>query len=65
MLFANMVEVTELSGEFLLALEEACQDKQTPVGGVFMTFAPRMRGVYGAYCRSHDTATALYEKVRI
>lgn len=57
-----MEEVTKLSGEFLRALEEACQDNQAPVGGVFMTFAPKMRGVYGAYCRSHDTASVLYEK---
>lgn len=62
-LFGNMVEVTTLSGEFLRALEEACQDKQAPVGGVFMKYANKMKGVYGTYCRTHDNASALYEKV--
>ena len=62
-LFGNMEEVTQLSGEFLSALEKVCQDKQPSVGGVFMTFAPKMRGVYGAYCRNNDTSSALYEKV--
>lgn len=56
--------MTELSGEFLRALEEVCQDKkQVQVGGVFVTFAPRIKRVYGAYCRNHDSASALYEKV--
>ena len=63
-LFGNMEEVTRLSGEFLLALEEAYTTKQAPVGSVFVTFAPRIRDVYGVYCRSHDNASALYEKVR-
>lgn len=64
-LFGNIEEVTELSGDFLLALEEACQNiKQAQVGGVFVTFAPRIKSVYGVYCRNHDSASALYEKVR-
>lgn len=63
-LFGNMEEVTKLSGEFLQALEEACEDKQASVGGVFMKFASRMRTVYGTYCRGQDNAAALYEKVR-
>lgn len=63
-LVGNLEEVTELSGKFLQALEEACQDKkQVLVGGVFVTFAPRIKRVYGAYCRNHDSACALYEKV--
>ena len=63
-LFGNIEEVTEFSGEFLLALEEACQNiKQAQVGRVFVTFAPRIKSVYGVYCRNHDSASALYEKV--
>lgn len=63
MLFGNMEEVAELSGDFLRALEEACKEKQAPVGAVFVTFAPRVKSVYGVYCRNHDNAAALYEKV--
>ena len=63
-LFGNMAEVTALSGNFLRALEEACQkDKQAAVGGVFVTFAPKMKSVYGVYCGNHDNAATLYEKV--
>ncbi len=63
-LFGNMEEVTVLSGDFLCALEKACQEgKQAPIGGVFVTFAPRMKNVYGVYCGNHNSAVALHEKV--
>ena len=63
-LFGNMEEVSELSGELLKALEETCQEKCSPVGQAFVTFAPRIKEVYGIYCRNHDNAVSLYEKVR-
>ena len=59
-----MEEVTALSGDFLQALEEACQEgKQAAIGGVFVTFAPKMKSVYAVYCGNHDSAAALHEKV--
>ena len=63
-LVGNLEEVAALSGDFLRALEEVCQHKkQVQVGGVFVTFAPRIKSVYGVYCRNHDNASVLYEKV--
>lgn len=61
-----MVEVIQLSGDFLSALEASRKNtEQAPVGEVFMTFAPRIRTVYAEYCRNNDNALALHEKVRM
>ncbi len=59
MLFGNLDEVASLSRELLSALEEG----QPLVGGVFVTFAPRLRDTYGMYCRNHDVAASILEKV--
>ena len=58
--------MTKLSRDFLQALEECCHEsvKQALVGGVFVSFASKMKAVYGAYCRNHDSASTLYEKVK-
>ena len=61
-LFGNIAEVTQLSGDFLTALEESSRNNEA-VGGVFMTHSSRLREVYAGYCRNHDTAAALLEKV--
>ncbi len=61
-LFGNLEEVARLSGDLLSALEETCQGQQL-VGDVFVTFAPRLRDTYGMYCRNHDGAAAILEKV--
>ncbi len=61
-LFGNLEEVATLSGEILAALEETCQGQQL-VGEVFVTFAPRLKDTYGMYCRNHDGAAAILEKV--
>lgn len=63
LLFGNLEDVATLSRDFLAALEESCQDHQS-VGGVFVTFAPRLRDVYAIYCRNHDGAASILEKVR-
>ena len=62
-MFGNIAEVTRLSGDFLTALEESSRNEEA-VGGVFMTYSSRLREVYAVYCRNHDTAAALLEKVR-
>ena len=64
-LFGNMREVSDLSKEFLEELElySGEDTKQARVGGVFISYAPRMKDVFGTYCHNHDTASALYEKV--
>ena len=62
LLFGNLEDVAVMSGDFLAALEESDQDQQS-VGGVFVTFAPRLRDVYAIYCRNHDGAAAVLEKV--
>ena len=61
-LFGNLFDVTRLSCDFLTALEDSCRNQQA-VGEVFVTFAPKLRDVYAAYCRNHDTASAILEKV--
>ena len=63
-LFGNLEEVSELSWQFLTALEHSIsENKQARVGHIFTTFAPRMKSVYGEYCRNHDAASSLNEKV--
>lgn len=60
LLFGNLEDVAITSGDFLAALEN--QDHHS-VGGVFVTFAPRLRDVYAIYCRNHDGAATVLEKV--
>ena len=62
-LFGNIAEVTRLSGDFLTSLEESSRN-EAAVGGVFMTYSSRLREVYAGYCRNHDSAAALLEKVQ-
>ena len=57
-----MAEVTRLSGDFLTALEESSRN-EAAVGGVFMENSSKLREVYAIYCRNHDSAAALLEKV--
>ncbi len=59
LLFGNLDEVASLSKDLLSALEEG----KPLVGGVFVTFAPRLRDTYGMYCRNHDVAASILEKV--
>ena len=61
-LFCNVEEVASVSGEFLTALQGACREHEM-VGKVFVTFAPQIRDVYAVYCRNHDTAAIMLEKV--
>ena len=61
-LFGNMAEVTRLSCDFLTSLEESSRNEEA-VGGVFMSYSSRLREVYAEYCRNHDSAAALLEKV--
>ncbi|XP_064384437.1 dynamin-binding protein-like isoform X2 [Halichondria panicea] len=58
LLFGNLDEVASLSKDLLSALEEG----KPLVGGVFVTFAPRLRDTYGMYCRNHDVAASILEK---
>ncbi len=62
-LFGNMEDIVRVSRRLLHAMEGACTEQQM-VGEVFMTFAPQMREVYAVYCRNHDSAAALVEKVK-
>ena len=64
LLFGNITEVMDLSGTFLAALKNCSEDKQIGIGLIFTTYATRMKDVYGLYCRNHDIASALYEKVQ-
>lgn len=61
-LFGNMIEVTQLSCDLLTALEESSRNEEA-VGMVFMSHSSRLREVYAVYCRNHDSAAALLEKV--
>jgi len=67
-LFGCMPEVLQLSQDLLGELALVCggeeDSKKARVGGVFVSFAPKMKEVFGNYCRNHDAASALYEKVR-
>ena len=61
-LFGNIAEVTRLSRDFLTALEESSRNEEA-MGGVFMKHSSRLKDVYAVYCRNHDSAAALLEKV--
>ena len=50
-----------LSGELVTALEDANEERG--VGVVFPEFSSRLKEVYGVYCRNHDHASQLLEKV--
>ena len=50
-----------LSGELVTALENA--NEECGVGVVFTEFSSRVKEVYGVYCRNHDHASQLLEKV--
>lgn len=52
-----------MSHDLLRSLDEACKNGEN-VGGVFVKFGPKLKSTYAVYCRSHDTASALLEKVR-
>ena len=62
LLFGNLHEVTCVSCDLLTAMRETCQAEEK-VGMVFVKFAPRLRSSYAVYCRSHDNASSLVEKV--
>lgn len=64
LLFGNLHEVTCVSHDMVGALREACQAEEK-VGAVFVRFGPRLRTTYAIYCRSHDMASSLVEKVSI
>ena len=51
-----------MSHDMLVALTDTCQEEEK-VGAVFVKFGPRLRAAYGVYCRNHDSASALVEKV--
>ena len=51
-----------MSHDLLEALRGTCAEEEK-VGEVFVRFGPRLRSAYAAYCRNHDTASSLVEKV--
>ena len=53
-----------MSRDLLQALRVTCDEGEERVGAVFVKFGPRLRTTYGAYCRNHDNASSLVEKVR-
>lgn len=64
LLFGNLREVTCVSHDLVRALRDAYKTEEK-VGAVFVKFGPRLRSSYAVYCRSHDTASSLVEKVRL
>ena len=62
LLFGNLHEITCVSRDLLTALRGTCEDEEK-VGAVFVKFGAQMRSSYAIYCRSHDTASSLAEKV--
>ena len=63
--FCNIEEVCELSGKLATSLKEACQGEGSGVGVVFKQYATQIKEVYGTYCREHDSASQLLEKVGV
>ena len=51
-----------MSHDLLEALRGTCAEEEK-VGEVFVRFGPRLRSAYASYCRNHDTASSLVEKV--
>lgn len=68
-LFGNLREVTLVSRDLATALQETCRGGggggDDRVGEVFVRFGPRLRSAYATYCRNHDNASSLVEKVII
>ena len=52
-----------MSHDLLRSLDEVCKNGEN-VGRVFVKFGPKLKSTYAVYCRSHDTASSLLEKVR-
>ena len=69
-IFCNIEEVAELSGRLAEALKSAGGAESTnegagSVGGVFKQFSAEIGDVYGTYCKGHDSASQLLEKVGV
>ena len=70
LLFGNLREVTCVSHDLMEALKGVCPSEEgrggeERVGEVFVNFGPRLRAAYASYCRNHDNASSLVEKVHI
>ena len=68
MLFSNIEQVTELSGNITTSLDGIQTEDEgggNKVGVVFREFASKIKEVYGTYCRNHDSASQLLEKVSL
>ena len=68
LLFGNLCEVTCVSHDLLVALRDMCREEgeeEEKVGAVFVRFGPRLRATYATYCRNHDIASSLVEKVQL
>ena len=66
-LFGNIEELAEVSSRLSMALqkvrEEESWTESENIGSVLQSFAPQLLQVYGPYCRNHDSALQLLEKV--
>lgn len=70
-----MEQLVKVSGQLYAALtetsvkeernEKVSDGERTGIGEVFQTFAPRLRETYAIYCRNHDQACTIMEKVSL
>ncbi|XP_019851340.1 PREDICTED: rho guanine nucleotide exchange factor 37-like [Amphimedon queenslandica] len=61
-LFSNLEEVVLVSGKMVTGLL-ADKRESLDVGALFKELAPELRDKYGVYCRNHDHASQLLEKL--
>ena len=69
-IFCNIEEVADLSGRLAKALKSAGGTESTSegagsVGVIFKQFTAQIRDVYATYCKGHDSASQLLEKVGV
>ncbi|KAK3754606.1 hypothetical protein QZH41_019967, partial [Actinostola sp. cb2023] len=65
-LFGNMKSVVDMSSKLLNSFEKAVQGKdadEQELGKCFVDTADEIEGIYAQYCRNHDDAIGLLEKL--
>nr|CAB3239231.1 dynamin-binding protein-like [Phallusia mammillata] len=60
-LFGNIEQIRDFSSKLLASLKE--ENQISNVGAIFIKHIPEMKEVYKMYCRNHDDATAMLEKI--
>ena len=63
-MFSNIEELIQVSDQLIKSLE-GDDECSVDVGLIFKEIAPEIREKYGTYCRNHEHASQLLEKVSL